>query len=863
MLRRINETILAIAIAFLIINSTTPLSTYSLTAKENTTLSYNVYAEGLQLLWGENRAMAVVAGRIGGNITVGFDITDSAFSRIQSIVMSWGKGFNWTKYIHRPIWELPPGASLILQYRVGFGYTEDDAIADAFRAANLIGSAYGISYHVIWEEFKNNIVTIQFYGIMNATSFDTFFRDTFKNILGNEGLMSLITVEAMEDAPYARLMLLISRDREDINENGDRNEFVPVAGAAFIVENAVIFYEDSNEYEISLNYITQHSGPIIWSKNSLWSVIEVKLPFPVILNKEISTPTNSSYPAVTGRYTYILHAKDPITSWEYNWPSDLNDVVIRFKQYNYSESMNRFPIIQAKFTVNEYPYGSTITQLTLSLEIKNNGNAVAWGVRAVIPLNKEAYDALNWLATHQNMYGENYFQPRDWELIRIIGSRGERYLLRTRIGSLQPSESVTKVMVFKFDELFNPTVIGNLLPFNIGPIVLYRDRFNVSYSVIANGFIYPLSGNGTFIIPQVYVETPSGKSFVEVGKTVTIVTNLTNYGGLPAEDISVQVIHGILDEFGNIIDMEVIDSFHVDSLADSYSSPEGYSYQREVTYQVRTKPGLHFVGAIVNYKGYALNASTGTDVFEFDSGPIISNLYSMFVLPPARVRGNIFRYPLPHAEIYVNKTLIIDNNTGKIRVHLEISNIGDLNTTIIHIIDFWNASQVTFDGNVTINGSPWTTGYGAITNDKIGITYVVIGNKENPIELPANTTIIVEYDLDIKLSGPFELLSNPTIVFYDFGPYQMERTEKPGESKNETSRGAIVYATGVRMLQESSSSQFVQTFSQAILELVSVVSPPVSGGGLTPPRIPRLLVFLVGIALVLIVVGGIMIKKKE
>ncbi len=851
LLKNAGKIAIAFAIAFLILNSTTPITIQPLRAQENNTLNYNAYAEGIQLLWGKNKAMAAIAVRIGGNTTIGFDINDPAFSRINLVVLSFGKGFDWTHYIHRPVWEIPPGASLILQYQAGAGYGEEDAIADAFRAANIIGSAYGLTYHVIWEEFKNNMVTLQFYAIMNDTDFDLFFQNTFKNILGSEGLMGLVTYDAILDSPYARLMLVIGRDKDDLNKNGNRNELIPVVGAAFIAENAVTYNDTSEQYIISINHIFQHTGEISWSEDSMWSTIEVKIPFPVILDRNASTPTNSSFPGITGYYQYILHAKALDGSWEYNWPSTLDDVVIKFKPYNYSERMNKFPVLQAKFTAEPYPI-SPNTYLTLKLEVTNNGSAVAKRVRAIIPLDKDAYDTISWLIKN------NYFLPKDWELDQVRGPHGTRYMLRTKIGLLGPGDTAIREMTLNF----NPSLIGDkLLPFNFGPIVVYTDNAGVKYSIVANGFFYPLSCNGTFLIPQVHVETPTGKSFVEVGKTVTVVTNLTNFGALPAKNISVQVIHGILDEYGNIIDMDILDTFHVDQINDYFES--GYSYERRTTYEVRTKPGLHFVGAIVYYDGFTKNFTT-SGISEFKAGPIASNLYSMFVLPPARLRGRIFRYPLLHAEISVNKTLTIDNTTGKIKVHLEISNVGDLNTTIIHIIDYWNASQVSFAGNVVINGTALTTGYGAVTNDKIGITYVVIGNKENPIDLPVNSTIIVEYELNIEASGSFELLSNPTIVIYDFGPYEMEKGTRPGKGENETSEGGMFYAAGVRMLQESSSSQFVQTFSQAILELVSAVTPAPGGGGTAPtPKVPRVLVLLIGIALVVIIVGGIFIKKRE
>ena len=847
-------------LVFLIIGTNAQSTILHVAAQENTTISYDIYAEGIQVLYGENKAVGAVVFRIGGEVDVKFDIGDPAFNHIENIILTFGKGFDWTRYIHRPLWELPPGAMLILQYKAGAGFTEDDAVAAGFSAAELIGDAYGLEFHVLWEEFKNNIVSISFYAIMDDSDFNSFFEDVFRGILGSGGLMNLITVDAVTAAPYARLMLVIGKDRGDGDRDGDFSELIPMVGVAFVAEDAIVFNEDLELYEISINHIFQHSGAITWSNDSVWSVVEVKIPFPVRFAWNVSTPTNSSFPGVTGYYQYILHAKDPATGWEYNWPGTLDDIVIRYLPYNYTERMTRFPVLQAKFVAEPYPYSPT-TKLTLKLEVKNVGNAFAFGTRAVIPLDQNAYEVLS------ELQRKGYFKPKDWELISIERHGETRYLLRTFIGPMAPNSTpIIKQMTFIFDETFDPTAVGGLIPFVCGPIVIYRDRFGVRYSIVANGFVYPISGNGTFVIPEISVETPTGASYVAVGSTVKVITNLTNYGGLPASNINVEVIHGILDEFGNIIEYGTIDKFHVDYLEDYYNGTY-YSYERNVTYHVRARPGMHFVGAIITYEGSAVKNSSTTETFDFATGPIISNLVSMFVLPPARIRGRIFRYPLPHAEIVVNKTLDVDNETGKVKVRLEITNVGDINTTIIYIADFWNSSQVSFANNVTIDGIPLETGaYGSFTNDKIKVLYVVIGNENHPIELLVNQTIVVEYELNIKATGTFELISHPTIVRYDFGPYEMERETLLGEEEGSEEgfvAGSAFYAQGIKIMQETATSQFVQTFSQTLVELVSTISAPPTPTPPPSPRFPGPLILLIGVALVVIVASAIIIRRRR
>jgi len=571
------------------------------------------------------------------------------------------------------------------------------------------------------------------------------------------------------------------------------------------------------------------------------------------MNKTASTPTNSSFPEVTGNYLYLLHAKDITTGWECSWPTELNDIVLRFLPYNYSEMTERFPVLQVSFTAEPYPIGDTQTYLNLILKVKNTGNDKAERVRAIIPLDESTYNAF------EGLMEKDILELIGWELKGLRTTHGERYALVAKIGELSPGDTYTAEIKLYYTPQFDPTQVGGLIPFTVGPIVVYQDTFGVRYSVLANGIYYPLSGNGSLIIPHVKVITPSNTSFVEVDNIADIAVNITNYGGLPAHNIRVTVLHAILDEYGNIMKLEEIDHFYISELKDWWSG-EDYTVEVTTTYKVRARPGMHLVGAIISYEGEMRANATSSEIMEFNA-TILSNLVSMFVLPPYRVRRNIFRYPLPHAEISVNKMITYDNITNRIKVRLEIKNVGDLNTTIIHIIDYWNASQVSFvEGSVKINGSDFSAVW-SIINDKIDMLYIAIGNRMNPIRLDVNQTIIVEYELELKVNGTVELISNPAIVIYDFGPYEMEEETKPSE-ENVTYVGQWLYTAGMEMLQEAASGQFIQTFTEAI---VTMVSTPTLPGGAQPSvdRMLRVLIILAGVALAFIVIAAVLVRRRH
>lgn len=854
--------LLALALTFLIVNSAPKYNVLATTTtQENNTVSYGILAEGIDILYGENGAVGVVVNVAGGNMTIGFDTSNSAFNRLEFMLLSFGKGTDWTRYLHKPLWQVPPGVLLTLSYRVGFGFTEDDAIDNAFAAAKLIGNAYGLEFHVMWEELANNIVTVVFYALMDEEGFDDFFEDTFMDIIGRDGFGGFLTVDAMVAAPYARLLIGLLKDMHDGDHDGNTNEFVPVASAAYIAEDAIVDV-GNGYYELSLNHIFMRTGNITWHENSTFSIITVKIPFPVMLDKTASTPTNSSYPAMTGKYTYLLHIWDKESDWEYSWPSELDDIVIKFKPYNYTELETDFPVIKAQFRAEPYPQaGGAQSLIDLILDVKNEGTDTAMKVRAIIPLDEDTYNVF-----HQweiwgilELFG-------GWELKAIVTPEGNKYALVAYIGDLAPSDSWTGTIRFHLD--WTSDEFSGIIPFVVGPVVTYTDKYDIRYSILANGIIYPFNNkdnNGTFIIPQVRIETEDDTSYVEIGSTVDVVVNVSNYGGIPAEDINITVIHAITNEYGDIMEMESIDFYHLDFLNESYHNPlSEASAEFSTTYKVRARPGMHFVGAIISYRGWYVSNTTPYTVTEFNA-TVISNLVAMFVLPPYRTRGNIFRYPLPHAEILVDKTIEVDNETGIVTVRLNLTNVGDINTTIAHIIDYWNSTQVEFIGNVKVDGTSFAYA-GAVTNEKIDTMYVVIANKDHPITLNVNESIIVEYQLNITLRGEtFELLSNPTIVLYDFGPYEMVEEEEPMEGEGEGGEGALFYASSVKALQESATSQFVQTFTEALIQVVSTVAPPPSEEEQPPPspKIPGGIILLAGIALAVIVIGALLIRRRK
>jgi len=859
--------VISMMIIVMLIGSTSLVATPNLLKNDEfhiTNIEFGVKAEGIEILYGENRAVAVTGGLVGSNVTVPFDLSDPAFNGMISLFLCVGNGTDWIRYIHKPIWGFPPGVMLTLGYRLSASLTETQAIQRAFEVKSIIEDAYNFTFQALYEEVKNNIMQIMFVAYISPEGYANFVENEFKTMLGDTGLMALIRSEKIIEAPVSRVLFALLQDEQDMDKDGNTNEFVPLLSTAFIVENAIEDFR-TDEYLISVNNITGHDGQITWDNESIYSGISIKIPFPVFLNRELSTPTNSSFPDITGKYEYLLHARDINSGWEVNWTHPPEDIVIVYRPFDYETTAQNFPIISAEFTATPEPFGvGSYSELRFNLSVSNLGTTTAYNTLARIQLDNQSYHGL------LSMLGI-YFDKGDWDLVsEEIGGK-TYYWLQADFGDIPGNSSATpkSFRFFNIDPESLIQAMGLLFYAPIGPVVTFSDNLNITHATLANGLVYPLTFNGSLVIARIGIETYSNKSYVTVDDVATVTVNITNYGGSSVENIHYQLLHGIINDRGELIHFEILEEDSVDYLAKMYGNTAGdYSIERNYTYIARTKPGMHVLALKMDFTEKVYNSASG-ETISLPVTDVFSNFLSIFILPPYRIRGNIFRYPLPRAKISVNKSLTFDNETNEFTVRLELTNEGDLNTTIIHIIDYWDMNLVSFvSGSVRINGSSFT--YAAsISNDKINVTYIIIGGESHPINISAGETIIVEYRLKVNegVNGTINLVSNPALVFYDFGPYEMEREESPGGSVGSSGGEATTFKTLIFRPADQTSTNLIQEYSNLVLAVINVFQPEApsgeeettGGGGRLPTR------FIVIAALGIIVVSGIVLilKRRE
>jgi len=350
------------------------------------------------------------------------------------------------------------------------------------------------------------------------------------------------------------------------------------------------------------------------------------------------------------------------------------------------------------------------------------------------------------------------------------------------------------------------------------------------------------------VAARVSVITPNGTSYVTIDDTVTVQVKLSNYGDMEAKNITFEVWHAIVDERGNFLEIKQIGKGYVEALGsfEYENATETFNF----TYHVRTRPGLHVVGVRAEYDAETYKGGT---TYYKDRVEVYSNFVTMFVLPPYRLRGHPFRYPLPHAELNVSKTVTFDNTTGRFKVRIEITNVGDIETRIVYVVDYWNASQlfvVPESGKIDNESAP----FGVFTNDKINVLYVAAVYPQKNITLAPNETLVIEYELEPTEVGTVSIISNPTLVIYDFGPYEMIKEEGPTSEESETATESLMKTAGLEIMQDTGAIQPVQTYTNALVLTVSIAQPKGAGRGI---------LVLIGLLVIIAIAAGIIIKRRK
>lgn len=829
-----SKTLAIFALALLFI-SALPIAFESQT---DTTLTYSIYGEGIDVIFGENEAVGVSVFRLGGTLDLGVDFTDSSFAHLEFVIISVGKGTDWVRYIHRPLFGVPPGIFVHMRYKLTLGFGEDQAVDNALSAKALLEGSLGVTLHPLWEERQGGGVNVLFYAPLNETGFLEFFNTKLEDYGAKTGFLSMVSAEAIENSPYARIIIMVGRDVNDADRDHDRDELVFGVSVGFIVPNATEELGDG-WYSLSLNSILGHSEPITWYNESNWSVVQFRFPFPLLINETETTPANSSFPEITGRFEYLLQARDPNGKWNVTWPTELEDIKIVFKPYNYTEFQD-FPVLEARLTWDPEVLGSFSNTLDIGIFVENVGSETAYNVRVVIPLSYSEWENI------YNLIGKKLDLKMDYTY--VFTRREQKVILYKDLGNIPPGGNASEPLFSFLDLTKDVSKSLQFLKINIGPIVKYRDIHGIRGAVLASGIIYPLSFSGSMVVANVSVITPNGTSYVTVDDVVTVNVTLSNYGDMEAKDIRYEVWHAIVDERGNFLEVKQIGEGYIESL-NPYDQPDNNVTIPHV-YRVRTRPGLHVVGARVVY-----NATTilGNGTSYSEEVEVYSNFVTMFVLPPYRLRGHPFRYPLPHAELNVSKTVTFDNTTGRFKVRIEITNVGDIETRIVYVVDYWNASQlfvVPESGKIDNESAP----FGVFTNDKINVLYVAAVYPQKNITLAPNETLVIEYELEPTEVGTVSIISNPTLVIYDFGPYEMIKEEGPTSEESETATESLMKTAGLEIMQDTGAIQPVQTYTNALVLTVSIAQPKGAGRGI---------LVLIGLLVIIAIAAGIIIKRRK
>ena len=202
-----SKTLAIFALALLFI-SALPIAFESQT---DTTLTYSIYGEGIDVIFGENEAVGVSVFRLGGTLDLGVDFTDSSFAHLEFVIISVGKGTDWVRYIHRPLFGVPPGIFVHMRYKLTLGFGEDQAVDNALSAKALLEGSLGVTLQPLWEERQGGVVNVLFYAPLNETGFLEFFNTKLEDYGAKTGFLSMVSAEAIENSPYARIIIMVGR----------------------------------------------------------------------------------------------------------------------------------------------------------------------------------------------------------------------------------------------------------------------------------------------------------------------------------------------------------------------------------------------------------------------------------------------------------------------------------------------------------------------------------------------------------------------------------------------------------------------------------------------------------------------------
>ena len=833
------------------------------------TTDFGLYGEFASFYVGKGNATVMVLTSIGGAVEVPVNFSWPELEGLVGLRIGGGVGNRWWLYYHHDIYpEIPPIIALIMAYNL----SESAAIPKAKSLAQKIGANVGVNFYPFWSKEEGGVTFILF---TSETSFEEnveFVRNKILPLFPDEGLAlfadSPIVDQNLDDGRYTRAWLTLIRDTSDVDEDNDTEEFAPIIGLATVIRDAIQDVGDG-WHNLSIRKALQlpENVSIAPKSDSNISILKIShyLPLEIDENRTNPLPDNPMY-EYSGKLIYILKA--PNVSRNYT------DIVVYGKLFNFTEERESMPLVTAGFYISNVSdisdfHGYEALNITYKLTIANWGRGDAKNLIAGFEIKGKVKEILDKMVEHYHgLLGYNDFlYGPGWTYDTIETEGVSTYAFVREIPTLAANSTIelefNLILVWQAVGFGGVVASVNVLK---GPLYLYEDVEGKQYFGFANGFsvIPDKIATVAVLIPHTPELLDEDELLYECNFNLTVL----GFGDTPIKNVHARLFLGKPEGVFSISDLVEVAGEHTNQISPTVHN--NFSYTFQLRFERRFRSGVWFVFGVVEF-------DVETEHFGTVHLGIITNSYMVYVPPmPWLIQRWISKhvFPYKHVELDVSKAATYDNTTGELTIRLNITNIGDTNTTI-EIAEFLLIDYV--DTNAGKNGIVDFVVNGESRIDEIEIHakkdlgVIVVVSPE--IDIDVNETVTIEIRVKIKVNYTGEFIVRPTLIHYIFGrhaPDQIEKGEDQAKECGSRARGELeeegVVGEGghgqkLKVMVDKSMQIFqgergtaLSTYTNAV---VLTVTPP-SGR-----RVPWGFIILLTLIISIVVVAYVVVSKRK
>ncbi len=842
------------------------------TTEASSTTDFGLYGEFATFYVGKGNATAMVLSSVGGSVEVPVNFSWEELDGLIALRIAGGVGHKWWLYYHHDIYpEIPPMRTLIMLYEL----PESQAVTKAKSLAQKIGAAVNVSFYPLWSHEEDGKTWILFTSEASLEDTANFIKDKILSMFPDDGLSvfadSPVIDDNLDKGIYTRAALTLLRDTEDFDGDNDTEEFAPVIVLATVIKDAIQKLDDG-WYKLSIKEALQLSSDANISPRSISNVSIVKishyLPLEIDESRTSPLPDNPMY-EYSGKLIYVLKTE--------NISKEYSDIVVYGKPFNYSEEREQAPLVTARFhienvtSINNWGgFGHDALIIKYNIEIYNGGKGDAVDVVIGFEIKDKLKDMLDRMVSELgNVIGYNdLLKGPGWNYTTISAEGTPIYAFTCYVDNISANSSIT----LEFNLTVIPDIVGlrgivEALNPHMGPLYFYKDKEGKQYFGFANGFVFAPDKVWTVGVLLIDSRNPINEHEFYYEYNFKVV--LIGEGNTPLKNVVAKLYLSKPEGVFSLTEIHQVDVEYKNQIVPD----ENGAINREIplSFEGRLRSGVWFVFASVEFD---IDMDWGTVHLGF-----ITNSYMAYIPPESWliqkwIQNHVF--PYKHVELNVNKISTYDNTTGELTIKLNITNIGDTNTTI-QLFEFLLLDYIdTSAGNngvveFKVNGESKLSEIEVGKKDDLGVLVIV----SPEIGVDVNQTVTVEIRVKIVVNYTGEFVVRPTLIHYIFGDYAPDQIDKEGDQARECgsrSRGeheASEYAEEgthseggkMKVLMEKSftimqagTANALSTYTNSV---VLVVTPQ------TGRKFPWGLIILLTLIVSIIVIAYVVVSKRK